>query len=116
VGQKDDYQPLPARSLREIRVEKPFTDWSGYTSPANLRLARRIVRDLIDELIALEGAGDELAQLDAFRRAVVRFNAADNGDDPFIETVEREDICDLLGDIADAAGLTDYDVTSSRDW
>jgi hypothetical protein len=110
------YQPAVLPSLQEMRRRTPFPNWSGLPSPANIRRSRRIVRELIDDLIALEGSGDEVAMLDAFRRAVERFNAAEESDDPFIETVEREDICEVLDDIADAAGLSDYDVCAWRDW
>jgi hypothetical protein len=112
----DGYQGLSKVSLRELSQRTPFADWSGHPSPANIRLARRIVRELIGELLALDGSGDEVAMFDAFRRAVNRFNATEDSDDPFIETVEREDICVALHEIAEAAGLTDYDVTAWRDW
>src|SRR5262249_57332337 len=44
-----------AGSLEELRERKFFAAWSGYVEPAMLRKARRIVHDLIDELIALQG-------------------------------------------------------------
>jgi hypothetical protein len=110
------YQPIPSSSLSDLRTRMPFPEWTDYVEPENLRLSRRIVRDLIDDLITLEGSGDEVAMLDAFRRAVGRFNATEDGDDPFIATIEREDICERLFEAAEAAGLTDYDVASWRDW
>jgi hypothetical protein len=110
------YRTTTSSSLSDLRRQTPFPDWTRLPSPANKRLSRRIVRDLIDDLIALEGSGDEPAMLDAFRRAVERFNATEESDEPFIETEEREDICGLLHDIAEAAGLADLDVTSWRDW
>lgn len=108
------YQPLPKRTLEEWRAEKPFADWSGYTPPAGIRESRRVVRDLIDDLIAC--GDDEVRKFDAFRRATERLNDADGRDEPFIETVEREDICELFHHLAEAAGLPDYDVTAWRDW
>jgi hypothetical protein len=110
------YQPLSPLSLREMRERKQFTGWSNFVSPENIRRSRQIVRYLIDDLIALEDNGDESTRLDAFRRAVERFNDADERDEPFIMTDEREDICDVLFNIAEAVGLHDYDVASSRDW
>jgi hypothetical protein len=107
------YVPLSV-SLGELRGRKFFARWSGYVEPAKLRWARRIVHDLIDELIALQG-GDEVAAFDAFRRAVERLNEADE-EGQFIDTIEREHLCDALDDVADAAGLHDYDVTAWRDW
>jgi predicted house-cleaning noncanonical NTP pyrophosphatase (MazG superfamily) len=101
-------------SLDDLRKRKFFADWSDYVEPANLRKARRVVRDLIDELIALQGS-DQVATFDAFREAVERLNAADM-EDQFIDTIEREDLCDVIDQIAAAAGLDDYDVTAWRDW
>src|SRR5262249_29627175 len=63
-------------SLQELRDRTFFAAWSGYVEAASIRKARRIVRDLIDELIAL-GGRDEVAAFDAVRRAVERLNEAD---------------------------------------
>jgi hypothetical protein len=110
------YGYLPSLSLPELRRVTPFEGWTDYPSRKTLRQARSIVRDLIDELIELEGSGDEASMLDSFRRAVDRFNAIEAGDDPFIESVERDHLCHLFEQIADAAGLSDYDVSAGRDW
>ena len=98
-------------SLRDLRQRTAFPGWASFVEPADLRLSRRIVRDLIDELIALEHDRDEVTKLDAFRRAVGRFNETD-----FIMTEEREGICEMLDQIADAAGLHDHEVSAWRDW
>jgi predicted house-cleaning noncanonical NTP pyrophosphatase (MazG superfamily) len=100
-------------SLEDLRQRTFFEEWSEYVEPANLRKARRIVRDLIDELIAAEG--NDVAAFDAFRRAVDRLNDADE-EDQFIDTIEREDLCDVLDQIAAAAGFNDYDLEAWRDW
>lgn len=105
------YQPLPATSLHEKRRATPLRGWTGSRESEEVRLARRILRDLMDELIALEDDGDEVTRFDAFCRAVNRFNDTD-----FIDTLEREEICEELLDLADLVGLTDYDVASWRDW
>jgi hypothetical protein len=106
------YLPAVGKSLEELREETPFPGWSGYTDPVNLRRARRFIRDGINELLALGPGADDAEKLDVFRRCVERFNASDVD----IDTIEREDICELLDRIADAAGLTDYDVSAWRDW
>jgi hypothetical protein len=109
------YLPISRQSLEELRTQTPFAGWAGHVESADLRHSRRIIRDLIDELLALGPDGDEVEKLDLLRRCVERFNAAEeNGG--FIDTIEREDICEVLDKIAEAAGLTDYDVSAARDW
>jgi hypothetical protein len=98
-------------SLEELRGQTHFTAWPGYVEKGDLGLSRRIVRDLIDELIALGPDGDEVTKLDAFRRAVGRFNEAE-----FIGSPERDDIRNLFERIADAAGLSDHDAIAGRAW
>ena len=85
-------------TLEVLRERRAFDDWRGDVEAEDLRTSRRIVRDLIDELIALGPDGDEVSKLDAFLRAVRRFNGTE-----FIETVEREDIGELFHQIAEAA-------------
>jgi hypothetical protein len=103
------YRPLPP-ALEELRKQKVYAG-ADYPSPEEIRLSRRIIRDAIDELIALGPDGDEVEKLDVFRRAVERFNETE-----FIDTVERDYLCELFDNIAESAGLTDYDVTAWRDW
>jgi hypothetical protein len=98
-------------SLEDLREYTHFPYWPGYVEAGDLRLSRRIVRDLIDELIALGPDGDEVTKLDAFRRAVGRFNEAE-----FVGSPERDDIRNLFDRIADAAGLSDHDVIAGRRW
>jgi hypothetical protein len=104
------YRPLP-QSLDELRRQRVYPGRNEYPSPEEIRLSRRIVRDLIDDLIALGPDAAEADKFDAFRRAIERFNETD-----FIDTAERDYLGELLGDIGDAAGLTDYDVIAWRDW
>lgn len=55
--------------------------------------------------------------MEIIRVGVERFNDLD-GEDQFIDTIEREDIADLFTDMAEASGLTSVDdVTDEwRDW
>jgi hypothetical protein len=112
------YKPLPAQTLEELRQQTPFPNWSEFVEPAPLRASRRIIRELIDALIELGPNAPEPARLDEIRRCVKRFNALDVENDLFIATIEREDICGLLDDVAALVGLDDYDesLAGDREW
>jgi hypothetical protein len=112
--ERQAYKPLPARTLEEMRGQPAFPGWAGYVEPAFLREARRIIRETIDALIALGPDASEPARIDEIRHCIERFNALDED----IDTIEREDICELIGEIADLIDLDDYEeaLTGARDW
>jgi hypothetical protein len=111
------YKPLPAQTLEDLRGRVPFKMWAGYIDPPMLRGARRIIRETIDTLIELGPDASEPARIDEIRHCVERFNLLDE-DQQFIDTIEREDICDLLDELAGLVGLDDYgeDLAGARDW
>jgi hypothetical protein len=116
-AERQAYKPLPAQTLEELRQQTPFPHWSGYVEPAVLRASRRIIRELIDVLIEQGPNAPEPNRLDEIRLCVERFNALDE-EHSFIETVEREDIFELIGELGDLVGLDDYEesLISDRDW
>jgi hypothetical protein len=106
----------PARTpitLATVDVTTLFESWRVKVSADELAAARRIVDALV---IALRAA----KTTEAARRAIVRCVCALNAADTFIETVEREDLCLLLGDLGRAAGVPGDDVDElvdrERDW
>jgi hypothetical protein len=111
------YKPLPG-TLEDFRQQTPFPRWGGYVEPAALRGARRIIRETIDALIALGPDAPEPARIDEVRNCVERFNQLDVRFGGFIETIEREHICDLIEELASLIDLDDYDnaLTGDRDW
>jgi hypothetical protein len=111
------YKPLPPRTLEELREQPPFPQWAGDVPPAALRGARCIIRETLDALIALGPDTSEPALLDEIRHCVERFNTLDE-EHQFIETIEREDIYELLVEIAVLIDLDDYEeyLASGRDW
>jgi hypothetical protein len=113
-----DYIPLPATSLAEFRRQAFFKSWNGYVDPANIRAARQLIRTAIDELLALGPDASEPEKLDVLHACVEGFNDLNDEDEHFIETIEREHICDVLADIAERVGLEDYGgrIARDRDW
>ena len=71
----------------------------------------------IDALIALGPDAPEPALIDEIQHCVQRFNDLDE-DEGFIETIEREDICEAIDRMADLIGLDDYGeaLEGGRDW
>jgi hypothetical protein len=112
------YIPLPATSLAELRRETFFKRWNGYVDAANIRAARQLIRTAIDELLALGPDASESEKLDVLHACVEDFNDLNDEDEHFIETIEREHICDVLGKIAERVGLEDYHehIARGRDW
>jgi hypothetical protein len=56
--------------------------------------------------------------LDILRRTTERFNELDEATDHFINTIEREDICERLSDLVHLTGLEGLDELADywRDW
>ena len=95
--------------LAATKARYPFQRWaeSGleqYTPQACAAFARVFDR-LIHDLAELGPSADEAAKLAAFEQAVQALNALNEEDDSLIETGEREDLCELVNDIATAAGM-----------
>jgi hypothetical protein len=106
----------PARApvtLATVDATTLFESWRAKVSADELAAARRIVGELVTALRAAKTTA-------AARRALVRGVRALNAADTFIETVEREDLCLLLGDLGRAAGMPADDVDQlvdrERDW
>lgn len=115
--QRRAYEPLLPDTLQDLRLKTPFPGWAGYVKPAALRGSRRLIRDLLDALTALGPEASEPARLDELYQCVERFNLLD-GDDQFIDSIERDDICALLDEIGAMIGLDDYgeDLDGNREW
>jgi hypothetical protein len=109
---------LLALSWESLRNEKLFAGWQGYVQLGQLRGSRKIMRQAIDALEALGPEPPEWAVLDVLRRTVEHFNALDEETDHFIDTIEREDICERLYDLVHLTGLEGLDEVADcwRDW
>jgi hypothetical protein len=109
------YKPLPPHPLERLRRKQFSPGGEDYVEPEVLRAVRRAIRELIDGLIALGPDAPVPLQLNLFHWATEQFNALDDG---WIDTIAREDLCEILEDIAAAAGLVGYDdqLHARRDW
>ncbi|MFK7889093.1 MAG: hypothetical protein AB8G16_19720 [Gammaproteobacteria bacterium] len=99
-------------------IKLPFADWvemaaetglSQYTKE-NCDRAQSIVENLRGELMKLGEAASEAEILAAIEAAVTALNSLNNLiGGQFIETGEREELCDLFDEFAEAAGLVPSD-------
>jgi len=104
---------IPA--LRDLRDRRFFPGWDGQLPQASITASEQAIRSLIDALIALgPGAGEAQVQA-AVSQCVERFNELDEG---WICTLEREDICDCLGQIVERCGLDASAewIAENREW
>jgi hypothetical protein len=109
------YKPLPQPLLSELVKQTPLKSWGRFVEAEVLQEARAIVRATMRALLALGPDAATAARLDVIRECVENFNDIDDG---WICTIEREDICDLLHELAARVDLDDYDeaLTCWRDW
>ena len=98
--------------LQRLSNQKPLLDWEDkledgldqYTKN-NCENAQRILDKLIKKLNNYQ-ALDLDAKIKLFKNAVLEFNALNESlDGSFIETGEREDLCNILDNIADAVDI-----------
>jgi hypothetical protein len=110
---------MDTSGLQRFRERAHFSEWEGDVPESRVSASRAVIARLVDEVLAL-GAGAPDASVEAaIDRAVVAFKDLDESDGgPWIMTIEREDIVEVLWEIADLAGI-EYDeeeLVGSRDW
>ena len=102
--------------LDAFREQPLFTDWEGVVPPDVLEASRRIMLETAAKLKAL-GPQPRDAVLDVLRKCVEAFNRLDEVR-AWIETIEREDLCTMVDQLATLAGIDDADDVAGewRDW
>ena len=111
-------QYLAGVTLAELRDREFFAAWREYP-PENATVAsRRIMASTIEKLIALGSDAPKDNRLAVLQHCIESFNEIDAEMDHFIETVEREDICEEFEAIVHACGLGDHEDLAGRwrDW
>lgn len=104
--------PLPTQEWR-IRMD----DGDGQFTEENLAATEKVLQNYIDELFVLQEPCEEKI-IKKVKETVLRLNALNEIYDFFIETLEREELCDFIIDKAQEAGLeTEEDITEEwREW
>jgi hypothetical protein len=83
-------------------------------TPENCEAARKIMDDLLRGLIRVGETAPESAKVELFRVAVQSLNKLNNENLGLIETMEREELCDLFDRISLSAGLNPKDYAGGR--
>jgi hypothetical protein len=107
---------LGYRNRLDAERGSSFDDWP--IDPGVREACRENLRKTLDALISLGPEASGEAALESLRRCVERFNELDEAVGPFIFTIEREELCDLLYEIGGLCGLDSGDewVDKWRDW
>jgi hypothetical protein len=112
---------IKAATFGRLLAETQFTRWDPhppYPPPAFVTQARARIRKAVADIQA-HGASPRESDVRAVMKDVVEwFNAKDAEFDGIIETEEREDICDVLAEIAYAARHPELieEIENWRDW
>lgn len=119
-------------ALNEIKKSYPFNGWRAsffeydmeqYTEE-NCNSAKKILDELIQELVIIGKEADKDLKLKKFEKAVQKLNVLnDYIDGSLIETGEREQLCELFDNIGIIVGLNPEDygdgdgiASEWRDW
>jgi len=104
-------------TLTEILDDEMLSQWQGYPTATMQAGVRQIMKDLVVDLQRIQYKSPRRIKKRA-KKAVKALNKFDRLNDHFIETVEREDICELFEEILHAAKAPDLlDVVEDwREW
>lgn len=109
--------------LNEVTLEqllnKPiFLNWEGYAPDAALDASRELIQRTIKALMAIGEDPDETQRMAILEQCIEGFNTLDGQHDWFIETVEREDICEVFYEITHACNMNHHEDLADqwRDW
>lgn len=118
AARQEHQKRLSATTLEQLQRHKFFPKWKGHPPKKAVAASRQIMTDTVNELLRLGLVSPESQRMAVLQRYIERFNAIDEEMDHFIETVEREDICEEFERIVHACGLGAHkDLADEwRDW
>jgi len=96
---------LEGLTLEALRQKKWLKSWKEYPPAKATRACRKNFRDTVSALIRLGPKAKRRDVLAVLQACVERLNELDATNGHFIETVEREDLCEEFEEIVYAAGL-----------
>lgn len=90
--------------------------WDIY-SQQNCDKAQQFMIDLVNKLESKNDMSEE-RKVECFKECILKLNKHNEKYSGFIETVEREELCDFFDNLADAAGINvlDYDDGIADEW
>jgi hypothetical protein len=103
--QEERKRYLRSLTLHDLREYSFLTRWKKYPPPKATRESRKVLRNAVDSLVELGPAATKQKKLAILQQCIESINNLDEKLDHFIETQEREDICEEFDAIVHAAGL-----------
>jgi hypothetical protein len=115
--QQNRKEYLPRVTLGDLRSHQFFPRWEKYPPKNVVRACRKIMADTVDDLLKLGSNSSENDRMNILQKCIELFNELDEKTN-FIETAERENICEEFEAIVHACGLGSYQDLADkwRDW
>ncbi|HEV7606691.1 MAG TPA: hypothetical protein VGO61_05105 [Steroidobacteraceae bacterium] len=85
-------------SLEELQTKIPFSSWAGHVNSKALDASREIYKTTLSKLVQIGIGKPKDSYIPVLSKYIEDFNRIDERYE-FIETIEREDICEHLGEI-----------------
>jgi hypothetical protein len=109
----------PKVTLELLQKRTPFESWRGYAPEPAIAASQQIYQSTLASLVRIGTGKSKNAYMPTLNRYIEEFNRIDE-EFQFIETVEREDICERLGEILAVLALPGIDdcddVEAVRNW
>jgi hypothetical protein len=105
-------------TLDELRERRFFPTWKSYPPAPATRASRAVMTDTVEKLLELGPRASKKKRMDILKWCIESFNELDAEMKHFIETDERDDICEEFQAIVWACGLGAYEDLAGRwrDW
>lgn len=105
-------------TLEELQKRRFFPNWKESPSKKAIRASRKIMKETVKHLIDLGPRSRKQKRMAVLQECIERFNALDVELGNFIETIEREDICEEFELIQHACGLGEHEDLEDewREW
>jgi hypothetical protein len=100
-------------TLEELLGGSFFPTWKDHVTDSLIEASQAIMRQTVQRLIELGAGATEGQRMDVLRRCIEAFNELDS-QTAFIETIEREDICQEFEAVSHACGLGAHDDLADR--
>ncbi|MFC0187032.1 hypothetical protein ACFFJY_01970 [Fictibacillus aquaticus] len=111
-------------TFEELKSKKPTAEWlendedGDFFNEENISVTNKVLDAYISTLQKLGSGADEDDIMEAVEEVVTRLNELNEEYDDYIETSEREDLCEFIQSAAEIAGLhSEEDITEEwREW
>jgi hypothetical protein len=112
------FEYLATISFSQLLSKDLFPTWVDYPPKQAGEGCKKIIRSFIQALDTAEKPLDLNSVADELKKCVEELNQFDSKNKNFIETVEREDLCEVLEDVLNAAKFPDLieKIEEWKDW